>query len=29
MFGPRTKDGLLTLFVDGYRVRLLELGYTP
>ena len=29
MSGPRRKDGRLTLFVDGYRVRLLELGYTP
>lgn len=29
MSGPRRQDGRLAPFVDGYRVRLLELGYTP
>lgn len=29
MSGPRRKPGRLGRFVDGYRVRLLELGYTP
>ena len=29
MSGTRRKPGRLGLFVEGYRVRLLELGYTP
>jgi site-specific recombinase XerD len=29
MSGPRRKPGLLGPFVEGYRARLLELGYTP
>ena len=29
MSGPRRKPGRLGPFVDGYRIRLLELGYTP
>ena len=29
MSGPRRQDGRLAPFVIGYRVRLLELGYTP
>jgi site-specific recombinase XerD len=29
MSGPRRKDGRLAPVVDGYRARLLELGYTP
>ncbi len=29
MSGSRRKPGLLGPFVDGYRARLLELGYSP
>jgi hypothetical protein len=29
MSGTRTKAGRLGPFVEGYRVRMLELGYTP
>ena len=29
MSGTRRKPGCLGPFVEGYRVRLLELGYTP
>ena len=29
MSGPRRQDGRLAPFVMGYRVRLLEQGYTP
>ena len=29
MSGPRRQDGRLGPFAGGYRVRLLELGYTP